>query len=63
MVPMVAVVTMPVPVVRWAPGIAVVPIRSVVSVRVIAIAIRIAVVVAIPVARIAESDSYAPDSD
>jgi hypothetical protein len=63
MVPMVAVVTMPVPVVRWAPGIAVVPIRSVVSVRVIAIAIRIAVVVAIPVGWIPKSDSYAPDSD
>ena len=59
---MVAVVTMPVPVVRWAPGIAVVPIRSVVSVRVIAIAIRIAVVVAIPIGWITKSDSYAPNS-
>lgn len=63
MIPMVSVSPMPVPVVRGARGIAIVSIRSVVSVRVVAIAIRIAVVIAIPVARIAKSDSYAPDSD
>jgi hypothetical protein len=42
--------------------ITIVSIRSVVSVRVIAIAIRI-VVIAIPVGWIPKSDSYAPDSD
>ncbi len=63
MIPMVAVNPMPVPVVRGPRGIAIVSIRSVVSVRVIAIAIWIAVIVAVPVGWIPESDSYAPNSD
>ena len=62
MMPVMAVDPMPVPVVRGARGIAIVSIRSVVPIRVIAIAVRI-VVIAIPVAWIPKSDSYAPDSD
>jgi len=63
MIPMVAVVTVPVPVVRGARGIAVVAIRSIVSIWIIAISVGVAVVVAIPVSRIAKSDAYAPNSD
>jgi hypothetical protein len=62
MMPVMAVDPMPVPVVRGASGIAIVSIRSVVPIRVIAIAVRI-VVIAIPVGWIPKSDSYAPDSD
>jgi hypothetical protein len=62
MMPVVTVNPVPVPVVRGTRGIAIVSIRSVVSVRVIAIAIRI-VVIAIPVGWITKSDPYAPDSD
>ncbi len=54
MMAVVAVNSIPV-IVRRARVIAVVPIRSVVSVRVIAVSIGI---VAIPVARITKSDSY-----
>jgi len=61
---MVAVVTVPVvPVVRRAGGIAVVPIRSVVSIWIIAISVRIAVVVTIPIGRITKPNSYASNSD
>ncbi len=60
MIPMVTVNPMPVPVVRRARGIAIVSIRSVVPIRVIAIRI---VVIAIPVSWITKSDSYAADSD
>jgi hypothetical protein len=60
MIPVVTVNPVPVPVVRGARGIAIVSIRSVVPIRVIAIAIRI---VAIPIGRIIKSDPYAPDSD
>ena len=52
----VAVNPMPVPVVRGARGIAIVSIRSVVSIRVIAI------VIAVPIGRITKSDSHAPNS-
>lgn len=62
MIPVVTVNPMPVPVVRRARGIAIVSIRSVVPIRVIAIVIRI-VVIAIPVSWITKSDSYAADSD
>jgi len=55
MIPMVAVVAVPI-VVCGASGIAVVPIGSVVSIRVIAISIWI-VIVAVPVSRITKSDS------
>jgi len=59
----VAVNPMPVPVVRGARGIAIVSIRSVVSIRVIAITIRvIAIVIAVPIGRITKSDSHAPNS-
>jgi hypothetical protein len=51
-----------VPIVRRACIIAIVSIRSVVPIRVIAVSIRI-VVIAIPVGWIAKSDPYAADSD
>jgi hypothetical protein len=60
MIPVVTVNPMPVPVVRRARGIAIVSIRSVVPIRVIAIRI---VVIAIPVSWITKCDSYAADSD
>ena len=63
MIPMVAVNPMPVPVVRGPRGIAIVSIWSVVTVRVIAISVWIAVIVAVPVGWISESHSYAPNSD
>jgi hypothetical protein len=59
MMTVVAVNPMPVPVVRRARGIAIVSIRSVVPIRVIAIPVRI---VAIPIGWITKSDSYAPNS-
>jgi hypothetical protein len=62
MIPLVPVNPMPVPVVRRARGIAIVSIRSVVPIRVIAIVIRI-VVIAIRVSWMTKSDSYAADSD
>ena len=59
----VAVNPMPVPVVRGTRGITIVSIRSVVSIRVIAITIRvIAIVIAVPIGRITKSDSHAPNS-
>jgi hypothetical protein len=54
MVTMVAVIAMPRIVVPWATIIAVVSIRPVVSIGVIAVSIRI---IAIPITRITESDS------
>ena len=61
----VAVNPMPVPVVRGPRGITIISIRSVVSIRIIAIAISVTriTIIAISIRRIPESDSYAPDSD
>ena len=61
-IPMVTVNPVPVvPVVPGSPGIAIVPIWSVVPIRVIAIAVRVAII-AISIGRITKSDSYAPNS-
>jgi hypothetical protein len=55
---------MPVPVVRRSRRIAIVSMRSVVSIRIIAVAIRIiTVVITVPVSRITESDSHTPDAN
>jgi hypothetical protein len=62
MIPVVAVNPMPVPIVRGPRGITIISIRSVVSVRIIAISVWIAVIVAVPVGWIPESDSYAPNT-
>jgi hypothetical protein len=61
MMTVVAVVAVSI-VVSRAAGIAVVPIRSIISIRIIPISGRI-VVIAVPISRITKSDTYAPDSD
>jgi hypothetical protein len=65
MIPMVAVSPMPVAVVGGPCGITIISIRSVVSIRIIAIAISVTriTIIAISIRRIPKSDSYAPDSD
>jgi hypothetical protein len=69
MIPMVAVspmpVAVPVAVVGGPCGITIISIRSVVSIRIIAIAISVTriTIIAISIRRIPKSDSYAPYSD
>jgi hypothetical protein len=52
-----------VPVVRRAGGIAIVPIRSIVSVRIIAVSVTRIAIIAVSIGRITKSNSYAPNSD
>jgi hypothetical protein len=64
MIPMMAINPMPVvPVVSVSPGIAIVPIWSVVSVSVTWVSVTWIAIIAVAVGWITKSNSYAPDSD